>query len=79
MQVQWPMADELAYTVVEGLLKIALCMPTMRSDMLTALNKLVNGLCSQLTSHGTDEQVLRLALRCVPQMHGVARAFQDVA
>ena len=79
VQGQWPMADELAYTVVEGLLKIALCMPTMRSDMLTALNKLVNGLCSQLTSHGTDEQVLRLALRCVPQMHGVARAFQDVA
>lgn len=79
VQGQWPMADELAYAVVEGLLKIGACMPSMRAQMLAALLKLVQGLRSQLGSAGAMSDQRRLAVRCVPQMHGVTRAVQEVA
>lgn len=72
---QWPLPDELAYTYVETLLKIGACVPDTRHSVLQAVQQLVDGLRHQLQ---TDDCVAS-CLRCVPQMHGVARAIQDVA
>ena len=76
---QWPMADELAYAVVEGLLKIGACVASMRAPTQAALLQLVRGLCAQLRAPGAWDEQRRWACRCVPQLHGVARAMQAVA
>ncbi|WFD19950.1 1-phosphatidylinositol 4-kinase [Malassezia caprae] len=74
-QGQWPLPDELAYTYVETLLKIGACVPDTGLSVLQAVQQLVDGLRHQLQ---TDASVAS-TLRCVPQVHGVARAIQDVA
>jgi len=74
-QGQWPLPDELAYTYVETLLKIGACVPETRLSVLQAVQQLVDGLRHQLQ---TDTSAAS-TMRCVPQVHGVARAIQDVA
>jgi len=74
-QGQWPLPDELAYTYVETLLKIGACVPDTRLSVLQAVQQLVDGLRHQLQ---TDTSVAS-TMRCVPQVHGFARAIQEVA
>lgn len=73
-QGQWSLPDELAYTYMETLLKIGRCVPDTRHSVLQAVQQLVDGLRQALQAEPTVPTVMR----CVPQMHGVARALQDV-
>lgn len=78
MQVpeQWPVPDELAYTLVEALLKIATGLPSRRSRALSTLSSYTSALAKTVLSGQASTQTL--ALNSVPQLHGLARALQDV-
>ncbi|WFD31465.1 1-phosphatidylinositol 4-kinase [Malassezia sp. CBS 17886] len=74
-QSQWPLPDELAYTVVESLLKVATRVPDARARVLRSVDQLVEGLVRNLRVSGNDAH--DLSVRGVPLLHGFARAVQD--
>lgn len=80
VQGQWPLPDELAYTVVETLLKIGTSLPDTRVVVLQAVHKLVDSLVSRLTADDVAGAEAHSTAVCyVPQLHGIVRALQDVA
>ncbi|WFD02688.1 1-phosphatidylinositol 4-kinase [Malassezia obtusa] len=73
---QWPVPDELTYTLTEALLKIASAVPAASTRALAALSTYARALTqSVLSAQATTPS---LAISGVPQLHGLARALQDV-
>lgn len=77
VQGQWPLPDELTYTVMETLLKIGRSLPSTQARVMSSAAALVDRIGSHLTSTSTPDAVL--IARTVPQLHGLARALQDVS
>ena len=73
---QWPLPDELGYTLTEALLKLANVLPKHRKRALTALASYVRTVSEAVVS--SDATAAALIVSRVPQLHGVARALQDV-
>lgn len=73
---QWPVPDELGYTLTEALLKLANVLPMHRKRALSALASYVHALSEAVVS--PDAAAAALIVSRVPQLHGVARTLQDV-
>ncbi|WFD42423.1 1-phosphatidylinositol 4-kinase [Malassezia psittaci] len=73
----WPVPDEVAFALTEALLKIASVSNTYRSHALPILSDYAHSLLSKITSSQTKSDALITSL--VPQLHGLARAMQNVA
>lgn len=73
---QWAVPDELVYTIVEALLKIAKSVRDARGAVHAALGALVGRLATHLRGSASAHDT---AVKHVPLLHGVARALQDVS
>ncbi|WFD36140.1 1-phosphatidylinositol 4-kinase [Malassezia cuniculi] len=73
---QWAVPDELVYTIIEALLKIATARPDTQTRIHAAIGKLVTSISAQLRGNASPHDV---AVKHTPLLHGVARVLQDVA
>ncbi|WFD06061.1 1-phosphatidylinositol 4-kinase [Malassezia vespertilionis] len=74
--IEWPVLDELAYSLTEAILKIGTAIPSLAPRTLKCIGAFSDALVALCYDRGDTRA---LVMRTVPLMHGFARAVQYVS